>query len=163
MYDIRKATLNDYDAIESLHQELSNLHIHGAPWNFENIHPSYTEELYHERLQDKNTFVYVAEYDHTIVAYAIFQICHSDDDFPILRKRDWLFIKDIIVTQEQKWKWIGSLLLKKWEEIAKEMNLWSMELHVWSFNQEALEFYTRKWYEPYTIKMRKSLSCTPNS
>ncbi len=153
---IRKAHLDDYDSIKSLHQELSDLHIQWAPWNFVQVNPSYNTEFYKEKLDDINTLFYVAEYDNQIIAYIIFQINHSED-IPILKKRSWLFIKDVVVTQSQKWKWVWSMLLKKWEEIAKEMNIWSIELSVWSFNDEAMDFYRKKWFETFTIKMRKSL------
>jgi GNAT superfamily N-acetyltransferase len=153
---VRKANIWDYDTIESLHQQLSDLHAQWASWNFHHIRPSYTKELFTERLEDAETFVFVAEDKWIIVAYVIFQVKHSDD-YPILKKRSWLFIKDIVVTESEKWKWIGTLLMEKWEEIAQEMNLWSLELHVWSFNEEAIEFYKKRWYEPYAIKMRKEI------
>ncbi len=153
---IRKAILWDYSAIASLHQELSGLHSQWAAWNFEQINPSYNKEIYTERLEDKDTLIFVAECDKKILAYVIFQIYHSEQ-LPILKKRSWLFMKDIIVSEDQKWKWIGSLLLEKWEEIAKEMNLWSLELHVWSFNEEAIDFYQKRWFQPFAIKMRKTL------
>ncbi len=156
MIIIRKATIWDYDSIESLHQELSDLHGRWADWNFHHINPSYTKELFTERLEDGDTFVFVTEKESAIIAYVIFQIKHSED-YPILRKRTWLFIKDIVVAESERWKWIGSLLLEKWEEIAKEMNLWSIELHVWSFNEEVVEFYKKRWFEPFSIKMRKEL------
>lgn len=153
---IRKVILWDYESIASLHQELSDLHVQGAPWNFKKVYPSYNKWLFTERLEDKNTLIFVAEKEREILAYIILQIQHSEE-YPILQKRSWLFIKDIVVAQSEKWKWIGSLLLEKWEEIARNMNLWSLELHVWSFNEEAKEFYEKRWFESFSIKMRKSL------
>lgn len=98
---IRKAHHDDYESIESLHQELSDIHIQGAPWNFEQLNPSYNKEFYQEKLENKDTLFYVAEANNQIVAYIIFQINHSED-IPILKKRSWLFIKDIVVAQSQK-------------------------------------------------------------
>lgn len=153
---IRKANPEDYEWIKALHQELSNLHIEWAPWNFEYINPSYNTEFFKEKLEDIDTLFYIAEEKNKIVAYCIFQIKHSED-INILKKRSWLFVKDIIVTQGQKWRWIWTLLLEKWEAIAKEMNIWSIELSVWSFNEEAVDFYKRKWFEPFAMKMRKKM------
>ncbi len=153
---IRKAWLEDYSSIASLHQELSDLHVRWAAWNFKEINSSYNKELFIERFEDENTFIFLAEEDERVIAYVIFEINHSEE-FPILKKRSWLFIKDIIVSREYTWKWIWSLLLEKWEEIAKEMNLWSLELHVWNFNEEAIAFYIKRWFEGFSIKMRKEL------
>ena len=154
--NIRKARLKDYEWIKDLHQELSDLHIQWAPWNFEYINPSYNTEFFKEKLEDADTLFYIAEEKNQIIAYCIFQIKHSED-IPILKKRSWLFIKDIVVAQSHKWRWIWTLLLEKWEEIAKELNIWSIELSVWSFNQDAIEFYKGKWFDQYTIKMHKIL------
>jgi GNAT superfamily N-acetyltransferase len=153
---IRKAHLDDYEKIARLHQQISDLHINWASWNFEAVNPSYNLTLYRERLEDAHTHIFVVEHDDSILAYAICELKHSDD-FPILKKRSWLFIKDIVVEESVRWKWIGTLLLEHSENFARKMNLWSLELWVWSFNTKAIEFYKNKWFEEYFFKMRKKI------
>jgi len=52
-------------------------------------------------LLDENNLFYVTEDGGKIIAYAVFQTRHSED-YPILKKRSWLFVKDIVVTKNQK-------------------------------------------------------------
>ena len=153
---IRKANIDDYMWVALVHQELSDLHIVWAPWNFEQVNPSYNIEMYREKLEDKNTLFYLVEDRDEIIAYIVFQINYSED-MPILKKRSWLFVKDLIVSKKYRWYWVWSLLLLKWEEIAKEMNMGSIELSVWNFNEEAIEFYKKRWFEGFSVKMHKFL------
>lgn len=143
MIRIIPATVEDYEKIKDFYQELSDLHVQGAKWNFQKVPVSLKKEYFESRLQQKDSHFLLAECDGITVGYIAFEIRKSES-IDILQPRTWLFIEDIFISSHHRGSGIGSLLLEYAEEYAKSHKIDSIELSVWSFNTEAIDFYKNR-------------------
>jgi ribosomal protein S18 acetylase RimI-like enzyme len=115
-------------------------------------HEEYIEEI----LNDSNQGLFVAEVDSNIIGLAECYIQKSSE-FPVVRKREWVQLDNIAVKKEYKRRNIGSLLLKKVIEWAKSKNVSRIELKVYSFNSNAVEFYSRNDFKDLSKTMYMEL------
>ena len=77
-------------------------------------------------------YTFVAEHDGVIVGMALFYNRFSTWAGPSIH------LEDLIVTKEFRGKGIGTKLFKKSCDVAKSMNVSSMELVIYTFNQKGL-------------------------
>ena len=62
-------------------------------------------------------------------------------DLPIIKQRKIYFIEDIVVDKNHRKKGIAKKLYNHLKSIAVNDKADSIELNVWSFNEDALNFY----------------------
>ncbi len=141
---IREATPNDYRSLCEIYAELDEYHRLNHPELF--IEPdgyARTEEYIAEIIHDSDRTLFVAEADSKIVGLAECYIQESSD-FPVVKKRKWVQLDNISVKKEYQKHHIGSLLLGKVVGWAESKNIRRIELKVYSFNNNAIEFYSDK-------------------
>ncbi len=156
MIKIIPATTHDFESIKELHQEISDLHAEWAGWNFQKLSVSLNKEYFESRLEKENAYFLLAQIDWKIAGYIAFELRKSEN-IDILKDRKWIFIEDICVSSKFRNKWIGSTLLRYVEEYAKSYHIDSIELSVWTFNSEAIDFYKKRWFEEFSVKMHKNI------
>lgn len=140
LVNIRKATLNDYESVHKIQKQVHDIHVIARPDHY--IMSEFTlDKNYFERLLiDDNKEVFVAEEDRQLVAYTIIFI-KEPINRPILVPNKVVFIEDFGVHAELRRKGIGNMVFKYLIRFAKDINANSIELGVWEFNKEAIEFY----------------------
>jgi GNAT superfamily N-acetyltransferase len=80
---------------------------------------------------------FVAEKEGVVIATAIYYFKYST------WKGKCLFLEDLIVTQKERCKGIGSRLMREVLAVAKEQNLRRVEWQVLNWNTPAIEFYKK--------------------
>jgi ribosomal protein S18 acetylase RimI-like enzyme len=85
-------------------------------------------------------WAYVAEADGFVVAFALYYIRYST------WKGQRMYLEDILVTEEWRCKGIGTMLMDKLVEVAREKKFSGMLWQVLDWNEPAIKFYKR--YEP---------------
>lgn len=80
---------------------------------------------------------FVAENETGIVGIALYYIKYSTWKGPCI------FLEDLIVTQDQRGKGIGTALFEKMIQIAKEMKVPRLEWQVLEWNKPAINFYKK--------------------
>ena len=78
-------------------------------------------------------------------------------DRPIFQKRNYALIDDLAVKSNYRQQGIATMLMEEFEKLAKEKGATEIELNVWTFNQNAIDFYEKKGYEAFSQRMRKVL------
>lgn len=144
---VREAVINDYESLCEIYTELDEHHRLSHPELFvkpENC--ARAKEYIMEAINDSNKALFVAVADSKVVALAECYIQKSSD-FPVIKKRAWVQLDSIAVKREYRNYHIGSLLLKKVEEWAESNDISRIELKVYSFNKDAVEFYTGKGFK----------------
>lgn len=85
-------------------------------------------------------WAYVAEVDENIVGFALYYVRYST------WKGQRMYLEDILVTEAWRRKGIGTLLMHKLIEVAKEKKFSGMLWQVLDWNKSAIKFYEK--YQP---------------
>ena len=144
---IREASIDDYEALCIIYEELDEYHRVNHPELF--VKPDDTpraKEYLSEIINDNTKTIFVAEAQSKVVGFAECYILKSSS-FPVIKKREWVQLDNIAVKREYQNAHIGSLLLNevfKWTK-SKEIN--RIELKVYTFNSNAASFYSSKGFK----------------
>ncbi|MDP4127558.1 MAG: GNAT family N-acetyltransferase [Bacillota bacterium] len=150
---IREAIINDYESLCEVYDELDKHHRLNHPELF--IKPDVcarTKEYISETINDSNKKLFVADLDSKVIGIAECGIQESSY-FPVFKKREWIQLDSIAVTEEYQNHHIGTLLLEKVIEWAKSKGINRIELKVYSFNKQADEFYSGKGFKDLSKAM----------
>ncbi|WP_088228921.1 GNAT family N-acetyltransferase [Desulfosporosinus sp. FKB] len=144
---IREAEINDYEDLCEIYVELDEQHRLNHPELFKKPEDyGRAKEYISEIINDGNKTLFVAVVDSIVVAFA--ECCiQKSTDFPVIKKREWVQLDGIAVKKEYQNYQIGSLLLSKVIGWAKSKKIVRVELKVYSFNNSADKFYSRKGFK----------------
>lgn len=137
----------DAAVIAELNRTVQNLHVrkypeYFKPYDYQAVLDSMTEMLARE-----NWFAFVARADEQPVGYVLFYIRDYKEN-PFHHAYCGLHIDQIAVKEEFQHRNIGSLLMDKAEEFAKNRGITQLELTYWDKNTEAGNFYAKRGFGP---------------
>ena len=150
---IRKATMMDFEEIHDIFQEVHNLHLKGTKNTFKDIDPL-TREEFEEILNDNNNVFLIAE-EIKILGFIHGTIIEREGRKTKFKKT--LVIEELGVTKKENNRGIGTRLIEDIKKIAQKNKCDNIMLDVWSFNENAIDFYNNKGFKPRTIKMQLDL------
>ena len=154
---IREVTINDYEDLCKIYAELDEHHRLNHPELF--IKPDGYErakEYISGVIDDNDKALFVAEIESKIVGFSECFILKSSN-FPVIKKREWIQLDNIAVSRDYHNCHIGSLLLKRVLEWARLKQINRIELKVYSFNKNAIEFYEGKGFKELNRTMYLNL------
>ena len=154
---LRSATLEDYNQLRVIYEELDELHRYEHPDLFQkpdgNARPvEYIKDL----VLSKNKALIVAESDEVIIGFAECFVV-SSGFFPVFKQRKWVHLDNIAIKREYQNKGIGKLLLNEIKLWAKTRNIRRVELMVYKFNKQAKHFYQNTGFNELTTTMYMDL------
>jgi diamine N-acetyltransferase len=152
-----QAKKEDYIGFIEVFKEVEELHRLNASWNFKKPDPIFSEEYYEKLINDENCMFFLAKEENEIVGYSI-AYKKEASAIPILKNRKWIHIDDLSVKSNQRKKGIGSMIMEEIEKYAKKNNINQIELNVWLFNTNAIDFYEKKGYEAFSQRMKKTIT-----
>lgn len=139
---IRKIELNDLEAVFELLDEL-----------YENkIEYSIFTEKYKASLKDNNFYGIVAVENNKVVGVLISRIISR-----LAKKKNILFIDDLIVNKKYRNTGIGKLLIQNAMDYAVSMDCESLELTSLISNTNAHRFYENNGFEKRQYKFKKHI------
>ena len=139
---IRDFVLNDIEILRNYYLQIDQQHyIH-----FSNLLKTPTEnlrelEFFEEILSSPKKGILIAECED-VVGFLEYDIRQRDKRF--FRIINMCYICAIFVHEKFRGKGIGTKLFKKSCDVAKSMNVSSMELVVYTFNQKGLSFFEKQ-------------------
>jgi diamine N-acetyltransferase len=136
---IRNLHANDFAGLRELVQQVHNLHLSKRPDIFGDVDPL-SLEYFEYILKDESTITLVAELDGQIVGYCIL-IIKKPSSNPLMKPRKVLFMDNLCVHENYRNQGIGKKLYLEALTRARQLGADSLELSVWSFNENAIEFY----------------------
>ena len=139
---IRKATSNDTSQIIPLLDDAAKIHTKIRPDVFKNKTIEVITNNLEEMMINENNIILLAEDKQIIKGILICRIREIENHIN-LKNAKVLWINDICVNQEYRRTGIGSALIEKAKEIAKENNCVRLELNCWEQNENALKFYKK--------------------
>ena len=140
---IRKATKNDYTAVDELMCNLHNIHVNSRPDMYQSIDHPYTYEDYIGKLKDENSAIFVATNGDNIIGICFITFRISTNN-PTMVSSFIAYIDSICVRDEYQNVGVGSRLYQCATQIAQEKGAKRLELMVWDFNTNAMKFYEHK-------------------
>lgn len=148
---IREMNLNDYEDVRILVKQIHELHLSNRP-DIYNDGESFPKEYFEKVLSDANNLNYVYIENKKIVGVLNATLQHTNP-LPIIKPRTYYFIENLVVDKNHRRKGIAKKLFSYLTLKAKENNIDSIELNVWSFNTEAIKFYESMGMNIKNIRM----------
>ena len=136
---IRKMIINDFNQVHKLVEQVHQMHLNERKDIYINADPLPFDE-FKKYLREKKYFCFVAEVNNVIVGEIISDIKEVKEN-EIFKSRIFLYIEDICIDKNYTRKGIGRKLFYTVKQVAKKENISSIELNVWSFNKNAINFY----------------------
>ena len=155
-FTVRKAVLEDCRRILPLQEQIAKLHFLGRPDLFKNEVRTYTEELFETWLDSPTHILLIAEVDGEIAGYTISWVIQYRDH-PTYRDYDSFYIDDICVLDKFRRCGIGSAMMARCVEEARNRKCKNVDLNVWSFNKDAIAFYESCGLKERTKRMELRL------
>lgn len=151
---IRKATLSDTEALETLLAQILLVHHQARPDIFMTEGSKFTREELEAVLENPQTPVFVYEKDGRILGH-LFTII-QEQKAPLTSHKT-LFIEDLCVDENARGQKIGEQLYHFALDYAKEIGCYNLTLNVWNANVRALRFYERMGLTPQETRMEQIL------
>jgi ribosomal protein S18 acetylase RimI-like enzyme len=139
---IRRAEINDIDSILPLEEQIFKIHSKERPdWIDKNKRP-FSYDLLKNIIESNTQKIFIAEMDNKIIGFC--KINHREINNNLMFY-DMLNIEieNLIVDEKHRKKGIGKNLFGEVKNYAKEVNAKYIELSVWEFNKNAINFYKR--------------------
>ncbi|NLZ47885.1 MAG: GNAT family N-acetyltransferase [Clostridiales bacterium] len=141
---VREATKLDYEEICKLYEELDTYHRNSLPQYFSEYEgPSRSIEYINSLIEQEESILYVSVINSKIIGLIQVYIKETPD-INILKKRKFAYIDSLYVKEEYRKKGIGKLLFNEALNWIYSNKVSEVELNVWQFNQDAINFY-KKW------------------
>lgn len=136
---IRKIEKRDYEKIIKLVYQVHELHYKNRP-DIYNDETPLSKEDFESIINDENALNFLYEEDENVLGILMATKKRSNS-ISIIKERNIYFIEDIVVDNKHRRKGVGKALYEYLVNIAKNNNIDSIELNVWSFNSNAIKFY----------------------
>ena len=155
--EIRRATIDDYEALCGLFAQLDALHVELLPENFRSFDgPVRPVELFREKVSGKNKVLLIALSGTQIAGFVDVQKS-SNPPYPMFVQRDFALVDNLYVSPEFRGTGLAPTLFEKAKEWAKEQGLSNLQLKVYSKNEGAIRFYQREGLVPLSTTFEMDL------
>ena len=146
---IRIAKLEDYEVIEALAKDVQKMHIKWSP-DIYTLESNMIPKEFFKPIVDNKT-MYVAEEDNKVKGFIMYTEKEYNIDNQV--KRTTYAIDAIAVDKQYRGQGIGTKLIDKIKEIAKDNNVDAIELQVNAKNIAAKAMYEKYGFSDKSINM----------
>ena len=154
---IRLATEQDIPVIQSLFQEVMDLHAKERPDIFKGNPEKYSQEKLRAFLRNQETPIYVAiQDDGFVVGYAFCQY-RNVQNHPFVQDIKYCYLDDLCVTEQHRAKGIGTQLYNHVKSEAMRNGCTAIRLNVWTLNKSAIRFYEKLRLTPLSMILNDEL------
>ena len=146
--NIRFAEINDLDRVNELRRQVNEIHVKGKPEVFK---PGFSDELrdhVYTVFSDPDKRILVSEADGVICAFAVLARVAKPEN-PYMFERRYLDIDEFCVDAAYRRKGVASEMIAFIRGYAKSEGFDRVELNMWEFNRDALEFYEKVGFTTY--------------
>jgi shikimate dehydrogenase len=150
---VRPAISADAEAIAALHTEVHHLHASAVPHFFQ---PASGETLplptLHEWMASPDKQVWVADVGDELVGYLILDIRRRPAT-PATQPFDVVYIDQIAVKRTAQQQGIGERLITAAKDVARQQQIHTITLNVWTFNDKAQRFFAQQGFVPFNHRL----------
>lgn len=153
---IRQAKLSDLSDLNTLYIEQNRFHHNIAPDRIALCDELLAHEELAEMIVDTSTYLALYELDGTVVA-ALLANLQRIEAKRWTPKRCFVYLDELIVTQECRGQGIAREMMDVFEDWAMEQGASCIDLNVWQHNSNAVEFYQKNGFYTEQRLMSKNL------
>ncbi len=153
---VRPATKADYPFILGVFDELEKQHVEAVPEFFKPMTRAEQVKELDDIMSEEKARLLVAERGGEVLGVIHLALMKSDD-YPVLKPRRWVKVRDIAVSRKHLKAGVGAALMAAAERWAKEKGVDTLELNVWEFNKGAFAFYQKMGFETASRHMWKRI------
>ncbi len=146
---IRNARLEDYQAVETIMNQVQQLHIHWRPDIYKYSEPVLPLGIYQQAVE-AGTF-FVAEYNGLAAGILFIILRHIES--PNQVTRDVLFVDSMAVDEKYRGKGIGHAFFDFLQDLKKQKGYDAIELQVNAKNTAAYKMYCNYGFTSKSIHM----------
>ncbi len=155
---IRMATMDDYDAICHLTEQVDQLHTDLIPAVFQPFSgPARSQERIAHFVEGSNADIIVASLDDNILGYLNIQKA-AHPPYPMFRTHEFAQVENLVVDAGHRQQGVGIILLAAAKEWSRDRGLRFIQTNVWSANRHAREFYGKHGFETITERIELDLN-----
>jgi ribosomal protein S18 acetylase RimI-like enzyme len=152
----RDIRVSDYESIKELMEQVSSLHYINRADVFLETNEPFKETYLRKILEDENYFAFLVQFEDIIVGFCVVKI-QGPSENPLLVPRTIACIESLCVREDYRRKGIGRFIFDEIQRRARNFEVDSIELKVWSFNQSAIKFYKEIGMKEKNIIMEMKL------
>jgi len=154
---IRRATLDDYDALCRLFHQLDEHHVQASPAHFQAFPPpARPHDLLNAKLLNPDGAVFVAEAGEELVGFLdVWK--DGPSRAPMFKQVTFAHLENMVVDARYRRQGIAAALLSEARRWAAERGLNSLQLKVYSANTSAVSFYEKEGFVPLALTMELSI------
>jgi len=153
---IRKATMDDIDALVELNRQIGELHFQQAPNVF--AKPSSEERLFLlNALENLDRLFLVVCMDHVVSGFLTATVS-KNDVVPFLTKEPICQVNTIVIDQQYQALGLGKALMLECQTWASSLGASEVRLEVMAFNQQAQGFYESLGFHVQSRIMSKAVT-----
>lgn len=139
--NIRFAKAEDYDSLIEVLRQVHEVHLNERPDVFKTTDTPMKREELDDMLSSSKKLLFVAEdFEGKIIAYSSCLIKNYEKN-SLFKPFRSLRIDNFGVREEYRGKGVGTALFEHIKGYARENGFYRIDLSVWAFNTEAVEFY----------------------
>jgi ribosomal protein S18 acetylase RimI-like enzyme len=160
-WHIREAVPSDYEDLCVLFDQVDALHRAHLPWIFQQpAGPARDEAYVHHLIADPSAGLFVAQVEDRLAGLVCVML-REPPEIPLFVPRRYAVVEDLVVQAAFRRAGIGRALMEHAQRWAVAQGTGSIELGVWEFNQDAIEFYRALGYDTVSRRMSKRLHAEP--
>ena len=146
---IRNATMDDYQTVEMIMQQVQQMHIDWRPDIYKHSETVLPMKVYGQAVRDQAFFV--AEYEERVSGILFIQYCHIEIQNQVTR--DIIYIDSMAVDENYRGKGIGHAFFEFLKELKAQKGYDRIELQVNARNKAAYKMYADYGFTDKSINM----------
>jgi diamine N-acetyltransferase len=155
---IREATLDDYDGLSQVLEEVDALHRQSIPqvYRTPEVWPPRPREAIAAMIRDEDILLLVATDKANVVGVSIAEL-KSAPSMPVFVPRRYVQVGPLVVKLTHQGQGIGRMLMERTFDWAEGLDVDQIELGVYEFNQGARAFYEKLGFRTRKRTLEMSL------
>ena len=153
---IRFAAKEDLENVNILRKQVNDLHTAGKPEIFKKGFSKELSDHIYTIFADPHQKIVVYEIDGAICSFAVINHITKPEN-PFMYVRDYLDIDEFCVDKAYRRRGLATEMIAFIRDYAKAEGFDRLELNMWEFNRDALDFYEAVGFNTYRRYMEMKL------
>ncbi|WP_123040548.1 GNAT family N-acetyltransferase [Cohnella candidum] len=139
---------SESEVVAHLNKEVHDLHVSLYPAYFKEYHFETVNEFFKNAMTNPRFLFYIIKDEDQYLGYAWIELREYTENV-FMRAYKSIFVHQLCISKRYQSRGLGSLLINKIDQIAKENGINKIELDFWADNKIAEQFYLKNGFKDY--------------